>query len=165
MNRKIAGGINMLIWTTRISKKKTVLAVCALAVLVTACILFSGQTQREPDSTLPQLTNNEERVAYLQSMGWEIAPEPVETLQFLLPEKLEEPYLSYNELQDSQGFDLSASCGKQVARYTYTVSNYPGRAAGVQANLYICEGFPIAGDILCAGKNGFQATLVYPEQT
>ena len=82
----------------------------------------------------------------------------------LLPEKLEEPYLTYNELQDSQGFDLSACCGKQVARYTYTVTNYPGRPEGVQANLYVCEGQPVAGDILCAGADGFQDTLVYPEQ-
>ena len=73
-------------------------------------------------------------------------------------------YLTYNELQDSQGFDLSACCGKQVARYTYTVTNYPGRPEGVQANLYVCEGQPVAGDILCAGADGFQDTLVYPEQ-
>jgi len=78
--------------------------------------------------------------------------------------ELEEPYLTYNELQDSQGFDLSACCGKQVARYTYTVTNYPGRPEGVQANLYVCEGQPVAGDILCAGADGFQDTLVYPEQ-
>ena len=107
---------------------------------------------------------NADRIAYLESMGWQVEEEPVETLQFLLPEKLEEPYLTYNELQDSQGFDLSACCGKQVARYTYTVTNYPGRPEGVQANLYVCEGQPVAGDILCAGADGFQDTLVYPEQ-
>ena len=87
----------------------------------------------------------------------------METLQFLLPAELEEPYLTYNELQSAQGFDLSACCGKQVSRYTYTVTNYPGRAEGVQANLYVCQGRPVAGDILCAGADGFQDTLVYPE--
>ena len=56
-----------------------------------------------------------------------------------------------------------ACCGKQVSRYTYTVTNYPGRSQGVQANLYVCEGQPVAGDILCAGADGFQDTLVYPE--
>ena len=50
-----------------------------------------------------------------------------------------------------------------MARYTYAVTNYPGRAEGVQANLYVCEGQPVAGDILCAGADGFQDTLVYPE--
>ena len=154
----------MLIWTTRISKKKAVLAILVLGAAVTACILLLAGRQDSTTSAAPQLTTNEERVAYLESMGWKVAAEPVETLQFLLPEKLEEPYLSYNELQDAQGFDLTAYCGRQVARYTYTVSNYPGRSDGVQANLYICEGTPVAGDILCAGADGFQTTLVYPDE-
>ena len=137
----------MLIWTARVSKKtKAVVAVILAGILAAAVLLLVG------------------RIAYLESMGWQVEEEPVETLQFLLPEKLEEPYLTYNELQDSQGFDLSACCGKQVARYTYTVTNYPGRPEGVQANLYVCEGQPVAGDILCAGADGFQDTLVYPEQ-
>lgn len=155
----------MLIWTTRISKKTAALAVVILGLIIAVVVLFAGRGEDAPDSAAPQLTTNEERVAYLQSLGWEVLPEPVETLQFLLPDTLEEPYLSYNELQDSQGFDLSLCCGKQVARYTYTVSNYPGRSEGVQANLYICEGAPVAGDIFCAGNDGFQATLVYPTDT
>lgn len=152
----------MLIWTTRISKKTAVFAVILLGLVIAAAIFLAGRGESLDDSTAPQLTTNEERVAYLQSLGWEVLPEPVETLQFLLPETLEEPYLSYNELQDSQGFGFDACCGKQVARYTYTVSNYPGRSDGVQANLYICEGSPVGGDIFCAGSDGFQATLVYP---
>ena len=154
----------MLIWTTRISKKRVILAGAVLGLALIACVALFNAGHESAKDAAPQLTNNEERVAYLQSMGWEILPEPVETLQFLLPAKLEEPYLSYNELQDSQGFDLSSCCGKQVARYTYAVSNYPGRDSGVQATLYVCEGVPVAGDILCAGADGFQTTLVYPEE-
>ena len=128
-----------------------------------AVVVVLGKHADSADSNLPQLADNEARVSYLQSMGWEVEPEPVETLQFLLPEKLEEPYLTYNELQDSQGFDLSTACGKQVSRFTYTVTNYPNRPEGVQLNLYVCEEQPVAGDVLCAGADGFQDTLVYPE--
>ena len=153
----------MLIWTARISKRaKAALAVILAGVLLAVVLLLMGRSD-DGQAAQWQLTTNEDRVAYLESLGWQVEPEPVETLQFLLPEKLEEPYLTYNELQDSQGFDLSACCGKQVARYTYTVTNYPGRPEGVQANLYVCEGQPVAGDILCAGADGFQDTLVYPE--
>lgn len=154
----------MLIWTARVSKKKTAVITAVILVAVLAVVVLVGNQADPAVSGLPQLADNEARVSYLQSMGWEVDPEPVETLQFLLPEKLEEPYLTYNELQDSQGFDLSECCGKQVARYTYTVTNYPGRPEGVQANLYVCEGQPVAGDILCAGADGFQDTLVYPEK-
>ena len=153
----------MLIWTARISKKtKAVVAVILAGILVAAVILLAGRSHAGRDAASWQLDSNADRVAYLESMGWQVEAEPVETLQFLLPEKLEEPYLTYNELQDTQGFDLSVCCCKQVARYTYTVTNYPGRAEGVQANLYVCEGQPVAGDILCAGADGFQDTLVYP---
>ena len=154
----------MLIWTARISKRaKAALAVILAGVLLAVVLLLMGRSD-DGQAAQWQLTTNEDRVAYLESLGWQGEPEPVETLQFLLPEKLEEPYLTYNELQDSQGFDLSECCGKQVARYTYTVTNYPGRPEGVQANLYVCEGQPVAGDILCAGADGFQDTLVYPEK-
>lgn len=155
----------MVIWTARFSKKaKAVLVVIVLGLIAAAVILLAGG-QDSRTGTEIRLTSNEERVAYLQSLGWTVEPEPVETLQFLLPEELSEPYLTYNQLQEEQGFDLSSCCGKQVSRYTYTVTNYPGRAEGVQANLYICEEAPVAGDILCPGADGFQDTLVFPAET
>ena len=153
----------MVIWTARFSKKAKaalLLIVLALVAALAFLLLSSHGEQTTPTITL---TTNEDRVAYLQSLGWEVNPEPVETLQFLLPEKLEEPYITYNELQAEQGFDLSVCCGKQVSRYTYTVTNYPGRAEGVQANLYVCEETVVAGDILCAGADGFQESLAFPQ--
>lgn len=153
----------MLIWSTRLTRKKAVLCVLALGAVLAALILLAGRAHdRRAEAQAPQLTSNEERVTYLRSMGWELRPEPLETLQFLLPEELAEPYLSYNALQEAQGFDLSRCCGKQVARYTYAVTNYPGRAEGVQLNLYICEDQPVAGDVCCPGVEGFRETLAYP---
>ena len=152
----------MLIFTTRFSKKKAVLTVIAVGVVIAALVILTGRMQERGSADLPQLTDNTQRIAYLQSLGWEVEAEPVETLQFLLPDPLAEPYLSYNQLQKEQGFDLSACCGKQVARYTYAVTNYPGRPTGVQLNLYICEEYPVAGDVCCPGSDGFQDTLAFP---
>lgn len=154
----------MLIWTTRFSRKKAVLTVIAMGLVMVVLILLAGRTEPGNSSAQPVLTDNSQRVEYLRSLGWEVSGEPVETLQFLLPEKLEEPYLSYNELQLSQGFDLTACLGKQLERYTYAVTNYPGRPEGVQVNLYICEDYPVAGDICCPGAGGFQAGLAFPEE-
>lgn len=153
----------MMIFTTRFSKKKAALAVIALALAAAALLLFLGRRPAAEDAQPPQLSTNEDRVAYLQAMGWEISPEPVETLQFLLPDHLTETYLRYNELQNAQGFDLAPCCGKQLSRFTYAVTNYPGRPEGVQLNLYLCEDRPVAGDVMCTGADGFQVTLVYPE--
>lgn len=151
----------MMIVTARFDRKKAVAAVLVLGALMALCIVLVGQKDAPPSEAV-KLECNEDRLEYLQSMGWELEPEPLETLQFLMPEQLEEPYLSYNELQDAQGFDLSVSCGKQVERYTYCVKNYPERPTGVQLNLYICEEKPVGGDVCCPGRNGFQRSLVYP---
>ena len=148
----------MLIWTARVPKRKTIFAVLILACLTSVLILLFCLSS--PAAGLPVLETNDQRVAYLQSLGWEVTPEPVETLQFLMPEQLEEPYLTYNNLQQTQGFDLSVCCGKQVTRYTYTILNYPDRAEGVQANLYVCNEAPVAGDLCCPGENGFQTALI-----
>ena len=150
----------MLIWTAKFSRKKAVAAVIVMGAVIAALIILMGRMTTEDSTDAPQLTDNAQRVAYLQSLGWEVEPEPVETLQFLLPETLAEPYLTYNELQKAQRFDLTDCRGKQVSRYTYTVTNYPDRAEGVQANLYLCEDRPVAGDICCPGADGFQEALI-----
>ncbi|MFR8277416.1 MAG: aldolase/citrate lyase family protein, partial [Desulfovibrio fairfieldensis] len=80
----------------------------------------------------------------LNSLGWQVEPEPVETLSLTLPKELEEPYLSYNVLQRAQGFDLEPCCGKTVERCTYTVKNHPSGKV-CQADLYICGGEIVAG--------------------
>ena len=156
----------MFIVTARLPKRRLLTAgltaLCCCVAVIAGIFCLQSLDSVSAASEVKGIRDNDDRIAYLESMGWQVEEEPVETLQFLLPEKLEEPYLTYNELQDTQGFDLSVCCGKQVARYTYTVTNYPGRAEGVQANLYVCEGQPVAGDILCAGADGFQDTLVYP---
>ena len=150
----------MKIWNIRLTKKRAAGAVVAAGLALLGLLLYLGRPAEEAESRL--LDTNEARVEYLAQWGWEVDPEPVETLQFLLPDTLEEPYLSYNVLQRSQGFDLSLCCGKQVARYTYLVTNYPGDREDVQVNLYLCEGEPVAGDVCCTGADGFRNPLEYP---
>ena len=115
----------MLIWTTRFSRKKAGIGLLVLILAVAAALILGKTAPGTDPQEQPLLATNEDRVAYLESLGWELNPEPVETLQFLLPDTLEEPYLSYNQLQLAQGFDLTQYTGKQVTRYTYTVTNDP----------------------------------------
>ena len=151
----------MMIVPAKLSKKRLLLwALPPLLALAAWAVFHSPQ---HTDQTAARLHDNESRVAYLRAYGWDIDPEPVETLQLQLPDPLPASYQTYNDLQTQQGLDLSAACGKTVTRYTYTVTNYPGHAEGVQVNLYLCEELPVAGDVLCSGENGFQTGLAYPE--
>lgn len=154
----------MFIVTTRFTRKKAALLIILLGIVLGLAIILVSRIATGDEPTLPRLEDNNQRIAYLQTLGWEVASEPLETLQVLLPPQLGEPYLTYNQLQLAQGFDLSAGCGRQVSRYTYAVTNYPGRSEGVQANLYICEGLPVAGDVFCAGADGFQEPLIQNRQ-
>ena len=149
----------MFIWTAKAPGWKP-LAVILIAAVIAVAVLTMRTAPSGPADAAPVLETNAERVAYLQELGWDVQEEPVETFDFVLPATLEEPYLSYNALQLPQGFDLGPHCGKSVSRYTYAVTNYPGRDRGVQANLYLCDGIPIAGDIFCPGANGFQEPLI-----
>ena len=133
-------------------------ALCCAVVLVGALRRGSAGTEEKTG-----LGDNAGRVAYLEAMGWAVSPEPVETLDLILPETLGEAYADYNELQKAQGLDLSSACGRRVRRYTYAVTNYPGRPGDVQADIYICEGELVAGDIISSGESGFVAGLAFPE--
>ena len=155
----------MMIQAVRLTRKKAALAVILAGAVIAALILLLGRSGSPAQQDRPLLTGNAERVAYLQELGWEVVEEPVTTLQFLLPPQLKGDYVAYNDLQKSQGFDLEACCGKQVTRYTYTVTNYPQRPDGVQLNLYVCEELPVAGDVVCTGADGFQDTLVFPGES
>ncbi len=154
----------MFIVTAKMPRRRHMLslALAALALLAAALLLIGRGTGEGDDAAEPCIETNEARVAYLEGLGWEVAPEPVEALRLTLPETLEEPYRSYNALQAQQGFDLTPYLGETLERYTYTVKNYPAHPRGCQADIYVYDGAVVAGDIVCTGAEGFIATLDYP---
>ena len=154
----------MFIVTAKVPKRRNVLlGVLAILILLIAILaLHSGESSSEYGTPSLQAGTNEERIAYLESLGWKVNAEPIESLRLTLPNTLTEPYLSYNELQLKQGFDLTPYLGKTLERCTYCVTNYPDHPKGCQADLYLYDGVVIAGDIVCTGADGFIDTLDFP---
>ena len=152
----------MFVLTTRLRKKRAILVGVLAILLIAGGLLWRGLSREAeaPEETV--LRDNEDRIAYLKELGWEVDEEPVESMELELPEELTGSYAAYNELQLAQGFDLRDYLGKSVSRWTYQVRNYPDRPEDVQLNLYLCEDRPIAGDIIAGGEGGFQGTLRYP---
>ena len=151
----------MLITAKKWRRSYAVAGVLLLGALLAGLIFFARGCSEEGPA--PLLTNDD-RVSYLLSLGWEIDPEPVETLHLQLPDSLEgTEYEDYNETQLPQGFDLSPCCGKQLTRYTYAILNYPGGRTDAQLDLYLCEGTVVAGDVIALGENGFVGPLAFPE--
>lgn len=152
----------MFVLTTRLRKKRAILVGVLAILLIVGGLLWRGLSREAeaPEETV--LRDNEDRIAYLKELGWEVDEEPVESMELELPEELTGSYAAYNELQLAQGFDLRDYLGQGVSRWTYQVRNYPDRPEDVQLNLYLCEDRPIAGDIIAGGEGGFQGTLRYP---
>ena len=154
----------MMIQTVRLTRKKAALAVIAAGTVLAALILILGRGGSGEELSRPQLTGNAERVAYLQELGWQVSPEPIETLDLQLPEELAPQWGEDLTLQAEQGLPFSDCAGQAVRRFTYTVANYPGFPDGVQANLFLCGDRLVGGDIIATGENGFQTVLAFPKK-
>ena len=102
-------------------------------------------------------------MAYLEGLGWQVEPQPIETLDLQLPEKLEGEWSAYAKLQAGQNLPFADFGGQAVKRYTYTVTNYPEIPQGVQANLYLWGDQIIGGDVIFTGQGGFQTDLAFPK--
>ena len=147
----------MMIWTARFSRKKAVFAVILMGVVMAALILLIG---RMPEDTpaAPELTSNEERVAYLQSLGWEVEQTPILEQEITLPKEFPDVLNQYNELQRQQGFDLEEYAGKKLTLYTYRITNHPD-AEEADATLYVYRSALVGGDVHSTSFTGFMTAL------
>ena len=76
-----------------------------------------------------------------------------------IPKEFNEVYEKYNKLQKQQGFDLEDYKGKIAEVYTYAVKNYGNKKQEVRANLIVCEGQLVGGDVCSAELDGFMQGL------
>lgn len=157
----------MFILTAKFSKRKAVVAVLILAVILIAVILIAGKAgrksnARETAALSAVVKNNEQRVKYLNSLGWEVEEEPIEEQKVIIPREFNDIYERYNDLQKMQGFDLSKYGGLEATRYTYKVLNFPDAKGMVVADIIVYRNRVIAGDIQSNALDGFMVGLKYP---
>ena len=76
-----------------------------------------------------------------------------------IPKEFNEVYEKYNKLQKQQGFDLEDYKGKTAEVYTYAVKNYGNKKQEVRANLIVCKGQLVGGDVCSAELDGFMQGL------
>ena len=92
---------------------------------------------------------------FLAQFGWEVDGEPLEEMKIRIPSEFDKVMKSYNELQRSQGLDLSKYRGKEVTRYTFEVTNYPNYSGTVMANVILYKNRVIGGDVCSSDVTGF----------
>ena len=142
----------MMVMTAKVNIKKITILFGALALAVIALALaFGGRS--EPTSAAP-VSDNEARVRFLKSFGWEVAATPVESGRVKIPAEQSEVFDRYAQLQKSQGYDLAPYAGKTVMRYVYQITNYPDATEPVYATLLVHKNQIIGGDVTNTGPDG-----------
>lgn len=166
--RRREGCSTLFIFTAKFSRRKLIGFVIALLIL---CVGVWGlwQTLFAPEgstdtmaATSGTVRSNEDRIAYLKGLGWQVSAQPLTTEEVLIPEEFDESYTDYLALQSQQGFDLSEYQGKRVKRYTYEITNYPTGETGVQISLLVYRDTVIGGEVFTTSLDGFMHGLTMP---
>ncbi|MBO5323804.1 MAG: DUF4830 domain-containing protein [Oscillospiraceae bacterium] len=154
----------MLVLTAKVNKKKIALIAAAVVALVVGLIVLFGGNDTAPTSA-PSVSNNDARVAFLKSFGWEVSTSPTESSQVRIPSESSDVFDRYNALQKSQGYDLTQYAGKTVMRYVYQVHNYPGATEPVYATLLVYKNQIIGGDVTDTAAKGVIRGFKMPSDT
>ena len=144
----------MMVMTAKVDKKKILIGAAAVLVLIIMLFTLLGGNSDDTTPTAATVSNNDARVEFLKSFGWDVAATPVESSQVRIPDKSSEVYDRYNALQKSQGYDLSPYAGKNVMRYVYKINNYPNATEPVYATILVYKNQIIGGDVTDTAAKG-----------
>lgn len=139
--------------TAKVDLKKILVILGLIAVLIIAGIWFLGGDE-DVTTAAPSVSTNDGRVKFLRDFGWQVAASPVESSQVKIPKETTEVFDRYNQLQKSQGYDLTQYAGKNVMRFVYKIENYPGAKEPVYATLLVYKNQVIGGDITDTAAKG-----------
>ena len=150
----------MIVFAAKVSVKKIVAGVLAAGAVVAGIVLLlpaaeNAKTTVGEVGLDSKLKTNEQRVALLESYGWQVDPEPRSEREVQIPKTFDDTYQAYNAIQLEQGLDLTPYQGKRATLYTYELTAYPTGEQGVIANLLIRRNRLIAADISSAEADGF----------
>ena len=150
----------MRVLTFKANPKTIFGIVLAITGIIVIILSFAGNhsEKTEPPSAAIGCANTQERVKYLNSVGWETDGNENKK-QIIIPSKFNDVYTRYNDIQKKQGFDLEQYKGKKATIYTYSITNYKSNN-NVVADLIVYDGKLIGAD-LCdpSADSGFLTAL------
>ena len=155
----------MFIYSMRANTLKLIAVICvALTVLITLIVFvptyaIPSQNATDADAAVSysydKIKTEADVIGFLGQFGWQVDATPIEVKTVTVPSEFDKVYSAYNELQRSQGLNLTKYRGKDVERYTFSVTNYEGADGPVYANVLVYRNRVIGGDICSADVTGF----------
>ena len=152
----------MFVYSLRASTLKFFAFLFVSVGLLVGIVLWGSSeavpTSVQSDISLSGIKGNEERVRFIENLGVSVESEPCEEKSFQLPKDFDRITGSYNEIQKSQGLDLSKYKGKKLTRYTYKVTNFAKDGKDAYASVFVYRKTIVACDLTETGEEG----RVYP---
>ena len=159
----------MFVYSLKASTLKFFAVVCvaltALVMMITFIPSYDGgeikyiTTGNESKINYSKIKTNEDRIAFIGKFGIKVKEEPVSEETFTMPEDFDRVILGYNQIQKTQGLDLTKYSRKRVTHYAYEVTNYDSEGT-VYVNLLVHRNKIIAADISSVADGGFVSSLV-----
>ena len=160
----------MFVYTFRSSKLKWVVPVllCVVAVAAFAWYSHSSKPAANDGAISLKAGTAAERMSFISQFGWEVAEDPAEVAEVMIPAEFDETYEKYNAIQKQQNMDLQLYAGKRVKRWSYAVKNYPGyegRQDVIRLDILVYEDMVLGGDVCSLEKDGFMHGLEAPRKS
>lgn len=156
----------MFVYSIKSKNIKTVFIVLfAFFTIVSLFVLSRESQQTSNDNGLSfQGETHEDRMSFISQFGWEVMEEPVEVKEIIIPTEFDATYSAYNEIQKTQGFDLTQYAGVRAKMWTYIVKNYVGyeNSESIHINILVQDGKVIGGDVCSIELDGFMHGFSMP---
>ena len=155
----------MFVYSFKASTVRILGVVCVALVGLIALVAFvpTYVTAGKADTSVGQVSSSQsvsvrydkikteqDVINFLAQFGWQVEGKAVEKTNVTIPAEFDKVYAGYNQVQLSQGLDLTRYKGKDVTRYTFKVTNFPGYEGTVYANVLVYRKKVIGGDICSA---------------
>ena len=113
------------------------------------------QVEGEKSISYDKVKSAADAVNFLSQFGWTVDGGAPESAKVTIPSEFDKVFAAYNEIQKSQGLDLSKYKKKELTRYTFEVTNYEDYEGKVYANVLVYRNKVVGGDICSADVSGF----------
>ncbi len=150
----------MFVLSFRHSRKKVILVLAVLLVAVTVVAALAAVRGAGPTAVSGgkkyslSASDNEERIAFFRQFGWQVKAEPASEGDVAIPEKFNDVYTVYNNLQKEQGLDLKPYAGKTCRQWVYEITNFPQQKT-MRGTILVYDGRVIGGDLSTPALDGF----------
>lgn len=140
-------------FTAKITKTRMCIAILCIILVVVGIFVVAFDKKKSEVSFDGRTFAS--RVAFLKSFDWQVDEKSEQKKKITIPSEFDNVYSAYNNIQKSQGFDLSDYKGKPVTLYTLKITNYPNNSNHVYASILVCDGLIIGGDVHSTELSGF----------